>query len=71
MMPSTRPASLIDLEHAADDAERIVTGLVLSKDGVKAALCVLELARAMERSTDRLARIGHLLHEHVMADLSA
>jgi uncharacterized protein Yka (UPF0111/DUF47 family) len=62
---------LIDLEHAADNAERIVTGLVLSNDGAKGALCVLELARAMERSTDRLARIGHLIHEHVMADLSA
>ncbi len=62
---------LIDLEHAADDAERVVTGLVLSNDGAKGALCVLELARAMERSTDRLARIGHLIHEHVMADLSA
>jgi hypothetical protein len=62
---------LIDLEHAADDAERVVTGLVLSNDSAKGAMCILEFARAMERSTDRLARIGHLIHEHVMADLSA
>ena len=29
----------------------------------KAAFCILELARAIERATDRLARIGHLIHE--------
>jgi uncharacterized protein Yka (UPF0111/DUF47 family) len=62
---------LIDLEHAADDAERAVTGVVLRNDRAEGALCVLELARAIERATDRLARIGHLLREHVMADLSA
>jgi uncharacterized protein Yka (UPF0111/DUF47 family) len=62
---------LIDLEHAADDAERTVTGLVLRNGDAKGAFCLLELARAIERATDRLARIGHLLHAHVMADLSA
>ena len=62
---------LIDLEHAADDSERVVTSLVLGNDGASGALCLLELARAVERATDRLARIGHLVHEHVMADLSA
>jgi uncharacterized protein Yka (UPF0111/DUF47 family) len=62
---------LIDMEHAADDAERAVTGAVLRNDRAEGALCVLELARAIERATDRLARIGHLLHEHVMTDLSA
>ncbi len=62
---------LIDLEHAADDAERAVTTLVLGDSDPRPALCILELARAIERATDRLARIGHLLHEHVMADLSA
>jgi uncharacterized protein Yka (UPF0111/DUF47 family) len=62
---------LIDLEHAADDAERAVTGAVLRNDRAEGALCVLELARAIERATDRLARIGHLLREHVLADLSA
>jgi hypothetical protein len=62
---------LIDLEHAADDSERIVTSLVLGNNGAGRALCLLELARAIERATDRLARLGHLVHEHVMADLSA
>jgi len=62
---------LIDLEHAADDAERAITGLVLRDGEAKDAFCILELARAIERATDRLARIGHLLHAHVMADLSA
>jgi uncharacterized protein Yka (UPF0111/DUF47 family) len=62
---------LIDLEHAADDAERAVSGLVLRDGGAPGALGLLELARAVERATDRLAHIGHLLHDHVMADLSA
>jgi uncharacterized protein Yka (UPF0111/DUF47 family) len=62
---------LIDLEHAADNAERTITGMVLREAEAKNALCVLELARAIERATDRLARIGHFLHAHVMADLSA
>jgi uncharacterized protein Yka (UPF0111/DUF47 family) len=62
---------LIDLEHVADDAERAVTGLVLRDREGTDVLCILELARALERATDRFARIGHLLHEHVMADLSA
>jgi uncharacterized protein Yka (UPF0111/DUF47 family) len=62
---------LIDLEHAADDAERAITGLVLLDGEAKSAFCILELARAIERATDRLARIGHLLHAHVLADLSA
>jgi hypothetical protein len=38
---------------------------------LKTALSVLELCRALERTTDRLARFGHLLHRHVLADLSA
>jgi uncharacterized protein Yka (UPF0111/DUF47 family) len=62
---------LIDIEHAADDAERRITSLVLSKGDANGGVCVLELARAIERATDRLARVGHLLREHVMADLSA
>jgi len=33
-------------------------------------LAALELARAMERATDRLAGFGHLLRRHVLADLS-
>jgi uncharacterized protein Yka (UPF0111/DUF47 family) len=62
---------LIDIEHAADDAERRITSLVLSKGDANGGVCILELARAIERATDRLARVGHLLREHVMADLSA
>jgi hypothetical protein len=38
---------------------------------MKTALSALELARALERATDRLARFGHLLHRHLLADLSA
>jgi hypothetical protein len=37
---------------------------------VKPALAVLELARALERASDRLAAMGHVLHSHVMAGLS-
>jgi len=62
---------LIDIEHAADAAEREVTTLVL-RGGLTlpASLAVLELARAIERATDRLASFGHLLRQHVLADLS-
>jgi hypothetical protein len=38
---------------------------------LKTALSVLELARALERATDQLARFGHMLREHVLAGLSA
>jgi uncharacterized protein Yka (UPF0111/DUF47 family) len=63
---------LIDAEHAADTAERAITALVLSGGfDVATSLSVLELARAVERATDRLAGFGHLLRRHVMADLSA
>ena len=62
---------LIDIEHAADDAERRITGLVLRKGDTNGGVCILELARTIERATDSLARVGHLLREHVMADLSA
>jgi uncharacterized protein Yka (UPF0111/DUF47 family) len=62
---------LIDIEHAADAAEREVTTLVLRGGlSLPASLSVLELARAIERATDRLASFGHLLREHVLADLS-
>jgi len=63
---------LIDVEHQADAAERAVTARILTGEfPFKAALSVLEFARALERSTDRLAAFGHLLREHVLADLSA
>lgn len=62
---------LIDIEHAADAAEREVTTLVLRGGlSLPASLSVLELARAIERATDRLASFAHLLREHVLADLS-
>jgi len=63
---------LIDIEHQGDAAERTVTVRILTGEiDLKTALSVLELARALERSTDRLAAFGHLLREHVLADLSS
>jgi uncharacterized protein Yka (UPF0111/DUF47 family) len=63
---------LIDAEHAADTEERAITALVLAGGfDVATSLSVLELARAVERATDRLAGFGHLLRRHIMADLSA
>ncbi|MFI5011260.1 MAG: hypothetical protein ACHQAY_02830 [Hyphomicrobiales bacterium] len=63
---------LIDAEHMADACERAVTSKVLGGDlELKASLAVLELARAMENATDRLAGFGHLLRERVLADLSS
>jgi uncharacterized protein Yka (UPF0111/DUF47 family) len=63
---------LIDAEHNADAAERALTAIVLRGEfDLKTALSVLELARALERSTDRLAGFGHLLRRQVLADLSS
>ena len=63
---------LIDIEHRADAAERAVTARILTGEiDLKTALSVLELARALERSTDQLAAFGHRLREHVLADLSS
>lgn len=63
---------LVDAEHAADARERAITTLVFT-GGHDAAtsLSVLELARAIERSTDRLAGFGHLLRQQIMTDLAA
>ena len=59
---------LIDTEHRADAAERMATARILTGDfNLKTTLSVLELARALERSTDRMAAFGHLLREHVTA----
>ena len=61
---------LIEAEHKADAAERAVTKTVLGGDfDLKSGLSVLELARAVERSTDQLAGFGHLLRARVLADL--
>jgi uncharacterized protein Yka (UPF0111/DUF47 family) len=63
---------LIDIEHTADNCERAITALVLHGAlDLAASLSVLEFARAIERTTDRLAGFGHLLHQRVLADLSA
>lgn len=65
-------ARLIDAEHAADACERNVTAQVFAGSfDIATSLSVLELARAIERATDRLAGFGHLLRRHVMTDLSA
>ena len=62
---------LIEAEHRGDAAERAVTARILTGEcDLKTALSVLDLARALERATDQLARFGHLLREHVLADLS-
>jgi uncharacterized protein Yka (UPF0111/DUF47 family) len=63
---------LMDAEHAADSRERDITARVFTGGfDVAISLSVLELARAIERATDRLAGFGHLLRRHIMADRSA
>jgi len=63
---------LIDAEHAADARERDVTARVFAGGfDIATSLSVIELARAIERATDRLAGFGHLLRRHIMTDLSA
>jgi uncharacterized protein Yka (UPF0111/DUF47 family) len=63
---------LMDAEHDADARERDVTARVFAGGfDLATSLCVLELARAIERATDRLAGFGHLLRRHIMTDLSA
>lgn len=65
-------ARLSDAEHAADAHERHLTALVLSGTiEMPQALAILELARAIERATDRLAGFGHLLRRYLMTDLTA
>ncbi|RTE89642.1 MULTISPECIES: hypothetical protein [Bradyrhizobium] len=63
---------LIDAEHAADSRERATTALVFRGGfDVATSLSVIELARAVERATDRFAAFGHLLRRHIMIDLAA
>lgn len=63
---------LTELEHACDLAERTVTALVLRGScEARALVAVLELARALERASDRLAGVGRLIRALVMAHLSA
>lgn len=63
---------MIDAEHEADVRERATTTLVFRGGfDVATSLSVIELARAIERATDRLAAFGHLLRRHIMIDLAA
>jgi uncharacterized protein Yka (UPF0111/DUF47 family) len=63
---------LIDAEHTADACEREVTAQVFGGGfDLTTSLSVLELARAIERATDRFAGFGHLLRRHVLTDLAA
>jgi uncharacterized protein Yka (UPF0111/DUF47 family) len=63
---------LTDVEHQADDAERSVTTQVLHGGlDLATSVAALDLARALERATDRMASFGHLLRAHVLADLAA
>jgi uncharacterized protein Yka (UPF0111/DUF47 family) len=63
---------LIEAEHKGDAAERALTAVVLQGDfALKMALAALELGRALERTTDRLAAFGHQLRRHILADLAA
>lgn len=63
---------IIDAEHAADRCEREITAQVFAgRFDISVSLAVIELARAIERATDRLASVAHLLRRHIMADLSA
>jgi hypothetical protein len=62
---------LFEAEHKGDAAERGITAIALCGEfDLKTTLCVLELSRALERAIDQLAGFGHLLHEHVLAELS-
>ena len=62
---------LIEAEHRGDAAERAITAIVLRGEfDLKSALSILELARAVERATDRFAGFGHLLRSRVLAELS-
>jgi uncharacterized protein Yka (UPF0111/DUF47 family) len=63
---------LIEAEHKGDTAERALTALVLRSDSdLKTALGLLEMTRALERATDRLAAFGHQLRSYVIAELAA
>ena len=65
-------ARLINAEHDADAKERAITARVFTGGfDVATSLAMLELARAIERATDRMAGFGHLLRQHIMIDLAA
>ena len=65
-------ARLADIEHDADAAERSVTRQVLrGRLDFASATAALELARALERATDRMAGFGHRLRAHVLEELAS
>jgi uncharacterized protein Yka (UPF0111/DUF47 family) len=62
---------LFEVEHRGDAAERGITAIALRGEfDLKTTLSILELSRALERAIDQLAGFGHLLHKHVLAELS-
>jgi uncharacterized protein Yka (UPF0111/DUF47 family) len=62
---------LFEVEHRGDAAERRITAIALRGEfDLKTTLTVLELSRALERAIDQLAGFDHLLHKHVLAELS-
>lgn len=63
--------NLIEDEHRGDVAERAITTKILTGGyDLKTSLSVLSVAHPLERATDQLARFGHSLRDHVLADLS-
>ena len=60
---------LVDIEHAADRAERAVTqtGAERRRATARAVSSCSSLPARSERASDRLALVGHVLHDHVMA----
>lgn len=62
---------LIEAEHRGDAAERATTTKVLTGSyDLKTSLSILSVAHPLERATDQLARFGHSLRDHILADVS-
>lgn len=59
--------ALAEIEHRADLAERDVLTAALGPGGAP-AIALAELARRVERATDRFAHAGHLLRTYVLDD---
>ena len=60
-----RPAA--DAEHAPTRSNGSDGAILTGEFDLKTALSAIELSRALERATDRLAAFGHPLREHVLA----
>ncbi len=48
----------------------MTTKILTGAYDLKTSLSVLSVAHPLERATDQLARFGHSLRDHVLADLS-